>query len=89
MRHQYFILPYRLFKVDNEYYFFNLRQLALSGFDAKRKWVQKMVYLGGFTLTLILGGICVVAVIGSSLSDRVKKEQKSQEEKTQNRIKES
>ena len=89
MRHQYFILPYKLFKVENEYYFFNMRQLTLSSFDMKRKWVQKMVYLGGFTLALIVGGLCLILVMTGSLSRRVKNSQKEQEEKTKNRIKES
>ena len=56
-KHQYFVLPYNIYRNENTYYMFNARQIIMSAFDVKKIQTIKMVYLSAFILTVMLSGM--------------------------------
>lgn len=58
-KHQYFILPYNIYRKGNEYYLFNTRQIIMSTFDIKKIQTIKMTYLKGFLVSVGFSGLLV------------------------------
>ena len=86
-KHQYFVLPYNIYKNEDKYYMFNARQIIMSAFDVKKIQTIKMVYLSAFIISVALSGaLAFLLFVAGPMKDWRKKafEGKGEEKEKEN-----